>query len=509
MTTFSDLAINDLKVKWFENRGYSGSLSDMVLKYYNDLCGGSFLSSGDALERTLLNAGYTGSKHDMYYRMLLESINGSASDYSLTDAERKFYSDTNNQFGILTKTLADYTGLTFYKSHRYASSVNANYSIGSGTGTFTASRGASNPATYVDAFGVVWLVTTSNTPRFTQGFYDTTGFVSRPGLMMERASTNLLQDSYFADGSTTYWEVITGGTVAADTTYSNPYGAGQIEKIVGTAINQGMVTSTAKKVADVQGTKYTVSALVRGTGSVKLYWSDAITQVSGEFILDPNEWTRVQFTFLAAATTTSLVGVINFANAALTCYVANIQCEANPYATSFIPTTTAALTRNQEKLTYLTSGNRTAATESVFIKFTVESAFTSDANYRLLTDTVNVGRYFSRETGTSVIKVFPNITNNGAVFINTTTSPAAGTSYVLGATMNSAGTPGLTVYIDGVSEGTTDAGFTAPAWGTYFSCGHYATGDHNLDGIIQSVAFFSDAKSAGDVLAISNILAAG
>ena len=48
-------------------------------------------------------------------------------------------------------------------------------------------------------------------------------------------------------------------------------------------------------------------------------------------------------------------------------YRVSVLIEKSPFATSAIPTTVAALTRNKEVLNYTTSGNRTAATESMVV----------------------------------------------------------------------------------------------------------------------------------------------
>jgi hypothetical protein len=66
--------------------------------------------------------------------------------------------------------------------------------------------------------------------------------------------------------------------------------------------------------------------------------------------------------------------------------------------------------------------------------------------------------------------------------------------------------PYANIYYNGVSEGTeTVDDFTDNAWGTTFSVGSTNSGEWWY-GIISSIAIFSDAKSATDVLRITNEL---
>ena len=89
-------------------------------------------------------------------------------------------------------------GLTFAKKYSIGqNSLNADYYSGSGAATFTASRDATHPATYIDSSGVIQATTTSDVPRWTSGFYDDTGYNTAPGLLIEGARTNLLVHGIF------------------------------------------------------------------------------------------------------------------------------------------------------------------------------------------------------------------------------------------------------------------------------------------------------------------------
>jgi hypothetical protein len=184
-------------------------------------------------------------------------------------------------------------------------------------------------------------------------------------------------------------------------------------------------------------------------------------------------------------------------------YVWGNQFENLPYATSFIPTTTAALTRGAEVLKYAISGNRTAATESIFIKFASSHTFAADGAYPTL---------FDNESGDERRALYSN--NNTVLFVrprigdSTNTSITTGitlnTSYVLGVTCNYTGNPNASAYLNGTAEGspsTTD--FTANTFGTNFFIGSTAAGATQLDGVFQAIGIFSDVKDQTAVTAIT------
>ena len=131
--------------------------------------------------------------------------------------------------------------LTFYKDYTRGSSVNADYSAGSGTGTFTATRGATTPATYVDALGVINLVTTSDIPRFQGGYYDSTGFHAQVGLMIEGARTNLVPKSYTMNDAS--WTA-TSVTVSDGAT-TDPAGGSNAASLTASAGNGTVVLASA------------------------------------------------------------------------------------------------------------------------------------------------------------------------------------------------------------------------------------------------------------------------
>lgn len=177
-----------------------------------------------------------------------------------------------------------------------------------------------------------------------------------------------------------------------------------------------------------------------------------------------------------------------------------VQIEKSPYATTFIPTTTAALTRGAETLKYANLNNATAAQESIFVKFTPESTFANDGISRRVTDTDTSRLMLEKDLTTTV-----RFGENGSRVATGTTAILANTSYVAAGILASTGNPNKNLYINGVSEGTenTDVSLTH---GTYMYLGSNNFGATQLNGIISRFARFNRALSASEVLKVSNYL---
>jgi hypothetical protein len=391
-----------------------------------------------------------------------------------------------------------------------AALLKADYSVGDGTATPAWST-TSSTRTYVDGTGLIQIADTVNTLRVKGGYYDSTGFHAQKGLMMERARTNLSQDPYFADGTTTYWQALVGGggtgAFLADATYTNLYGGGQIVKFTGTKAGDAFVTDTSKFFAVTAGQKYTGSMLLRGSGTVQLFMVDGNGNHinSGVDITLTAGWSFHQYAFTSITSgANGGIGVKIAADNAVTCYMSTIQMENAPYATSFIP---GALTRNAESLSYLNAGNRTAATESVFLKLAYNHSPETTLLHAIL-DSDTKRRVSDKGSGDTVFEFCPNYTDNPAVLIKATTTPVANTSYVVGFTMAATGNPNATIYMDGTEEAHTDSDFTSPAWGDNFYLGNKYNATYQLDGIIQFFGASSDVKVDTDVLKIVTLLAA-
>lgn len=397
-----------------------------------------------------------------------------------------------NQIAVALKSMG---GLTFFKDFsKGLTSVDADYAAGSATGTWTVTRSASTPATYVDHNGLV-QIKTDTTPRFTSGFYDSTGFVSRPGLIVEGAATNLIPKSSVIDDAT--WTESNTIAENADAGSTSPDGTATAPSLTAIAANGTLLLTT-----NVTAQTYSVWLKRKtGTGTINITanggtgWTEVTVTSS---------WTRHQVTVASAAQACG-IRIVTDADAV---YVWGNQFEASPFATTYIPTTTAALTRNAESLSYVIAGNRTADTETCFVRATPFWTGTNVARntYWLNTDTKQ--RVLYATTADEFI-LYSNFQDSVLSTINGTTVPQKYTSYTMAEVFyGAAADVNAQLYLNGVLEGTTSTNYIENPWGTNFQVGSNGAGAENGDSIFQSIAIFSDAKGAADVLAISNLMAA-
>jgi hypothetical protein len=398
-------------------------------------------------------------------------------------------------------------GLTFYADYTKATQRDPKalypcYAAQDYTPAYQVAKSATTPSSYIDKNGVIQVTTTSNLPDFTNGYYDTTGFHLASGYLAEATATNYCKDSYFANGTGTYWTAGGTATIAKSSDVVNVYGGYQVMKLVGSADMDRLIGPTF---TSASSTTYTVSTIVSGSGSVKLrfYQGDTGSNDGSAITLTA---TPSRYSWTVANVnggTASRCAVVQNGAGAVTCYVYSMQVESAPYPTSFIPTTTAALTRADDVLTYLTAGNRNANEETILIKFTpLGGSFANDGVGRFLVTTQATSRRrVYKPTGAGVTSN-PQGATSGTCVSTTTMSPAVNTSYVLGSVIKIS-SPYVTNYINGRPDGTPD---TTHSWsvvnfagGTFYIGSNYdVTSGANC--IIQKVAIFNRALTANEVL---------
>lgn len=432
------------------------------------------------------------------------------------------------------------SGLTFYKNFINGQTI-ADFAAGVPTGTFLSSRSATNPATYIDANGVIQVSTTSDVPLFDYGYYDATGFHAIPlGYHAYRSSTNLLtrtDGTAYASGLWTGWEKYVN--VTGTPTYTNT-AIPELTSIAGATSQRYQYTVNAGDSSKVfaalapktaagsvsNGDTITASIWARslsGQGTIPIFLhigaepaggGEDLSNFNSSGVTLTTSWRRYTFT---ATMTDATVSRVNFrfgcGNVGTT--VQNIdyefalpQLEKLPYATPFIPTTTAALTRNADVLKYENAGNSTANEETIFIKFTPGSTFANDNIYRVLYRTDTKFRSIFKNLNESGIgSIFPNETDNIGVKVANSTSPVSSNTSYIHCTVFKHSSPYIETYTNGVSKGTyTGEDWTNPAWGTYNYIGLSQSGLSQLDGNISHVVKFNRALSASEISTVSALL---
>ena len=402
------------------------------------------------------------------------------------------------------------SGLTFYADYSN-SGINADKAKGSPVATVTATRSASNPATTIDAVGNITLVTNSNTIRFPKGKYTVGGFSAANGILIEPVRTNSLKDSYFANATiTTNWRAISAATISRSTTYTNPYLGGSVAKIVTSSDNDGLQTSTSNLPSFGNGNTYTVSCLIRGSGTVNIFFqpTGGTKRESTAITLNDDGWSYYWFYNTASVAATGNVGIeANGANS-VTCYVAYMQCEysgagaSRRLPSSFIPTTTTALTRNAESLSYSSSGNRNDV-ETIVVKVNLPYVGAVAAYRKILDD--NGDRRVIYDATIDKWRMNTNFVDSTTCLATLTTALTANTNYIIaGVAQHSS--PYAQIYLNGTSEATYTSGdYTTYNPGTAFYVGVRYDGIDQFNGYIEKIAIFNRALSQAEIVQVGNL----
>lgn len=341
----------------------------------------------------------------------------------------------------------------------------------SGAGDFTVTRTTTvaNRSTRINKDGLIELVA-DNVPRLD---YPLGGAVNGcPALLVEPSVQNLLQRS--EEFNDAYWSK-SFGTVTQDQTTA-PNGLTTADKYV---VNNGQAANSPiiRSFTFATNTTYTLSLFVKkadyDTASIRL--STTETGVIGNFFNLAtgtatnnqiqnygNGWYRVWVTFTTAATVTSgqvqLIRDAEVRDGVAGIFIWGAQLEVGSVPTSYIPTTTAAVTRSADVISRTSASALIGQSEgtiyaevvlrnsAVTAIFAIDDGDTSDfiSIIRLANFTI---RAQIRRAGASIASII-------------TSSPVAlGTHKIALAYKNA----DYALYIDGVSAGTSANSTDYPA----------------------------------------------
>jgi hypothetical protein len=217
------------------------------------------------------------------------------------------------------------------------------------------------------------------------------------GLLIEESRTNSL---WYSEefGNIAGWA--TAGTAPTITTNSttSPSGTLTADTITFAAAdsriqNEALLSFTA-------GLSYTITLYAKAVGTslnkIRLALFDGTQQNSSDFTVSNTAWTRLTVTFVAANNTA--VGRMQIRNAtdnlANSLYIWGAQLEAGAFPTSYIPTTTTALTRAADVASVNTLSPWFNATEgTLFAEFTrgYTGNFINFSSAAVITNNVIVG----------------------------------------------------------------------------------------------------------------------
>ena len=230
--------------------------------------------------------------------------------------------------------------------------------------TFTRATSASNPATYVASTGYVTNAT-NNQPRFD---YNPVTLACKGLLIEESRSNSILYSDDLSNAFWNRWQCSV--TQNATTSPSNTLTAGKLYS------NSGQVGNLYKGIT-LTAASYTISIYAKPAGFSWLLlgaatagnsgvWFNVSSGVvgtqnagyTGKIENAGNGWYRCSVTFTATAANWNVIvfstnqdNVLSVGNGADGTYLWGAQLEAGAFATSYIPTTTTALTRNADVAT--------------------------------------------------------------------------------------------------------------------------------------------------------------
>jgi hypothetical protein len=119
-----------------------------------------------------------------------------------------------------------------------------------------------------------------------------------------------------------------------------------------------------------------------------------------------NGWYRIQSTFTNVANNTNGEVGVGFQDTAVagdTFYVWGAQLETAPFASSYIPTTSASVTRAADALTYPTSGNIQSSAGTAYMEVQINGSSTA----------VTRTAFMPTDYGNNTIRLFANAVSNG------------------------------------------------------------------------------------------------
>ena len=219
------------------------------------------------------------------------------------------------------------------------------------------------------------------------------------GYLAEGARTNLL--TYSAMSATTGWSGSNSSLLTVNNPGSLPAGATNcLRDEINTGQTNGFIS---KNLALSLGTQYTYSvwayvpsAVPAGKATMYAWYDNAgWVDIGTSTITERDQWVRKTLTFTSNATyATHIVGVgISGGTPGLQSYACLAQLEQASFASSYIPTTSASVTRARDSLRYPETGNFNDPTGTVFVDVITEWSGGSGFSAMWVADSTNTQKF--------------------------------------------------------------------------------------------------------------------
>jgi len=363
----------------------------------------------------------------------------------------------------------------------------------------TFNRGSN--ATYFNSAGVL-STAANNVARF--DYNPTT--LAPLGLLIEEARTNLCL--YSADLNQVNWAKGSSVSLSYDTTTA-PDGTTTGDTIT---VVTGADTGVYQSIACSSSTAYTFSLWVKlGTMVASDYKIAIYDNTNAAFIaadIVPTQtpsstaWTRITYTFTTPATCVS-VRVYCFRNAlsaATSVNVWGMQLEQGAFSTSYIPTTTTALTRADDSASIAGTNFSSlfnAAQGTMLVQAQQNILFAASKSAASITDGTNGNRFTLYRQGGGRINAF----SNPGGYVSVGPSATAATPWK-SALSYGAASPALFA-ANGVTQ-TSLAYTVSPSVLTEFAIGNSFTGGlEQFNGYIRSFSYYPKRLSNGQLQALT------
>ena len=361
--------------------------------------------------------------------------------FSSAAADSNYFYGKNKALAVYKEALTDAN----LRSLTYPNPVATTFDLDFDTiaEQFTFTRGSE--ATFVNAQGLIESTASNDAPRID---YST----GAKAFLLENQSTNLIP--YSSDFS--QWNKISGGTGTTPVVTTNntisPDGTQNADKVV---FDKGSGTSTSNLSilqANFTSQANTSSIYVKADTPQRIVVRNSNTFLGYDI---GTEWTRIEKTDNGGSLQIGLrdgYGVTGVPNTA-TIYLWGAQVEAQSYATSYIPTSGASATRNQELC-----NNATPVINSEEGTLYAEiSALANDGTYRGLT--------ISDGTNSNVIRIYyTSATNRITIEVRSSNVGVFTNNYILTDSTQFSKIAikykenDFALWVDGVEVGTDNSG---------------------------------------------------
>jgi len=350
----------------------------------------------------------------------------------------------------------------------------------SGTGDFTVTRATA--ATRVNASGLIESVA-SGIPRL--DYFASGGVVGCPALLVEPSAQNLAFNS--ADFTVSGTWTSGANTISANVTATlDPAGTNTADKIIPTAVSTTHFISNSQSIAFTSGTTYTVSVFAKAGGYdfLRIAFStevmpssnrgasfnltsgtvgDTQSGVTARIENYGNGWYRCSISraatvsitpsnpfFINSQNSDSATSVTFTGDGTSGAFLYGAQLETGSVATSYIPTTTAAVTRNTDLI--FTSGAVSGAigqTEGTIYAEVDVRNFTVNSRIISISDGTQSNRITTLFVATNAIRMLATVTGSTQASITSATQSAGIFKIAIGYALND-----YALYINGVQIGT-------------------------------------------------------